>query len=191
MIPLTELWLPILLSAVFVFAVSSLLHMVIPIHKGDYKKLPDEQKVLDSLRASGLSPGAYMFPFPASMKEMSSPEMTEKYKTGPVGTMTVLQNGPPAIGKSLAQWFLYALVVSVFTGYIGALALGRGAEFLPVFRVTGSVAILGYAISYLPDSIWKGLRWTTTLKFVFDGVVYGLVTAVTFGWLWPGGALSP
>ena len=42
MITITELWLPILLSAVFVFIASSIFHMVIPLHKGDYKKLSGE-----------------------------------------------------------------------------------------------------------------------------------------------------
>jgi hypothetical protein len=52
-------------------------------------------------------------------------------------------------------------------------------------RVVGTAAILGYAIGHLHDSIWKGQPWGTTAKFVIDGVVYGLVTAGTFGWLWP------
>ena len=34
------------------------------------------------------------------------------------------------------------------------------------------------------DSIWKGQGWKITAKFIFDGVVYGLVTAGVFGWLW-------
>jgi hypothetical protein len=27
--------------------------------------------------------------------------------------------------------------------------------------------------------------WGTTIKEVIDGLVYGLLTAGTFGWLWP------
>jgi len=38
--PLSSLWLPILLSSVFVFLVSSLIHMATPWHKGEYPKLP-------------------------------------------------------------------------------------------------------------------------------------------------------
>ena len=36
-----------------------------------------------------------------------------------------------------------------------------------------------------PDSWWKGVSWSSTLKYVFDGVLYGLATAGTFAWLWP------
>jgi hypothetical protein len=119
------------------------------------------------------------------MKEMGSPEMIEKYRRGPVGFLTVKPSGPPNMGVGLVQWFLFSVVISIFAAYIAKLALGYGAEFLPVFRVTGTVAILGYAVSYIPDSIWKGVGWGITLKFIFDGVVYGLATAVVFGWLWP------
>jgi hypothetical protein len=182
---LSDLWLPILLSAVFVFVVSSILHMVIPIHKGDYKKLPGEQRVLEEMRAQGVQPGSYMFPCAGSMKEMGSPEMIDKCNLGPVGYLTVVPSGPPAMGKSLVQWFLYTVVIGMLVAYAAALGLDRGTAYLPVFRLTGTIAILGYAVGALPDSIWKGQSWAVTLKFIFDGVVYGLVTAGTFGWLWP------
>lgn len=54
--------------------------------------------------------------------------------------------------------------------------------------MTGTVAVLAYAVTYIPDSIWKGLSWGVTAKFMFDGLIYGLVTAGTFGWLWPAAA---
>ena len=60
MISLTELWLPILLSAVFVFIVSSILHMVIAVHKDDFKKMPGEEKVLEEMRAQSVQPGSYI-----------------------------------------------------------------------------------------------------------------------------------
>jgi len=183
---LTDLWLPILLSAVFVFIVSSVLHMVLPIHKGDYKKLPGEDTVLGAMREQGVEPGCYMFPCPGSMKDMGSPEMIEKYQQGPVGFMTVIRSGPPAMGKSLVLWFLYSVLISLFVAYVAALGLPRGADYRKVFRVTGTVAVVAYALSNIPNSIWKGERWMITFKFIFDGVVYGLVTAGTFGWLWPG-----
>ena len=182
---LLELWRPILLSAVFVFLASSVLHMVLPIHKGDYKQVPGEDSLASQMRDLRIPPGDYVFPCPGSMKEMSSPEMLAKYEQGPVGFMTILPNGPPAMGKSLVQWFVYSVLVSTLVGYVGTLGLSRGAEYLRVFQITGTAAILAYSVSYVPDSIWKGHGWASTFKFMFDGVVYGLVTAGTFGWLWP------
>lgn len=182
---LSELWAPILLSALLVFVASSVLHMVVPLHKGDYKKLPGEAEVLAAIRGQRVEPGAYMFPCPASMKECSSPEMIEKFEQGPVGFMIVRPSGAPAMGKSLVQWFVYTVVIGVFVAYIGWLGLQAGAEYMRVFRVTGTIAVLAYALANVPSSIWKGESWSITAKFVFDGVVYGLVTAGSFAWLWP------
>jgi len=181
----SDLWLPIVLSAVIVFVVSSIIHMALPIHKSDYKRLPGEAKTLEQMRAHGIAPGTYMFPYAGSMREMGSLEMVEKFKQGPVGIVTVRPPGPPGMGANLAMWFLYSLLIGVFAGYVGMLGLSRGADSLAVFRVTGTVAILGYGASYIPDSIWKGQSWRTTMKFVFDGIIYGLLTAWTFTWLWP------
>lgn len=181
----TELWLPILLSAVFVFIVSSVIHMALPIHKGDFKKLKNEDAVLAAMRANGVEPGAYMFPCAGSMKEMGSPEMIEKLKTGPSGWLTVAPPGGCNIGTSLICWFVFCLIVGLLVAYLGWHALGAGAPRLAVLRLTGTAAVLGYAVGHFHDSIWKGTRWGTTVKFLFDGVIYGLVTAGTFAWLWP------
>jgi hypothetical protein len=58
MIPLTALWLPILLSAVIVFFASFIMHMLLAYHKSDYRKLPDEDRVTDALRNAGVTRGA-------------------------------------------------------------------------------------------------------------------------------------
>ena len=100
--------------------------------------------------------------------------------------MTVLPNGVFNMGKSLTQWFLYSLVISVFAAYVTHAAVEPGASYLQVFMFAGTVAVMAYGLSYIPNSIWKGSSWVTTMKFMFDGVIYGLVTGGTFGWLWPG-----
>ncbi len=184
---LIDLWLPILLSAVFVFIVSSILHMVVSHHGSDHRALPDESAVLKSLREHGIPRGNYVFPHASSKKEMSSPAMLEKYERGPVGFATILPPGPMDMGKSLTQWFVFSLIVSTVTAYLTDFVFDAGADYMGVFRVSGTVAFMGYALSSVPDSIWKGLRWSTTMKFVLDGTIYALVTAGTFGWLWPSG----
>jgi len=182
---LSDLWMPIVLSAVFVFLASSLLHMVIPLHRNDAKPLPQEDDLLDTLGANPPAPGEYMFPACTSMKDMANEDMIAKYNKGPVGFLLVLPNGPPSLGKFLGQWFVYCLVVSFFTAYIAHLAMGAGADYEHAFRVCGSIAVSIYALGNIPNSIWKGVPWSNTCKFLFDGVIYGLVTAGTFGWLWP------
>jgi hypothetical protein len=184
MVPITALWLPILLSAVIVFVTSSIFHMVLPIHKNDYRKLPEEDRVLDTLRAAGVTPGrTYHFPY-CTHKDMKSPETVERLKRGPVGLLTVIPSGPPAMGKYLGQWFLYCIFVGILVAYLTGRTVSPGADYLKVFRVAGTTAFLGYSVAQLQDSIWKGQSWGVTLKHFFDGLIYGLLTAGTFGWLW-------
>lgn len=186
MVHLADLWLPILLSAVAVFVISSVIHMALPIHKGDYRKMPGEDVVLATLRAQGVGAGQYMFPCAGSMKEMSSPDMVAKFKQGPVGVMVVRPG--VAMGRSLLQWFLYSILIGVLVAYVTGLALPHGAGFRPVFRLAGATAVLGYGFSSFSDSIWKGVAWSTTFKFLFDGVLYGLATGAVLAWLWPAAA---
>lgn len=182
---LAELWLPILLSAVFVFVLSSIIHMALPNHRGDYRKLSDEEGLLDAMRTQGVTPGDYMFPCAGSMKDAATPEMIEKFKRGPVGILTIMPSGAPAIGKNLAQWFGYSVLVGVFAGYVAWHGAGPGAGYAAVFRLSGAVAMAAYALGSMPASIWKGTPWRTTAKFIGNGIAYGLVTGGTFGWLWP------
>ncbi len=180
---LAALWLPILLSAVFVFVASSLIHMVLQLHKGDYEKLANEDAVLGSLRQLGVAPGQYMFPCAGSMKEFGTPEMQAKVAQGPVGTIIVRGKDCMNIGKALGQWFALTLAVSVVVAYVTGLARGPGGP--DVFRIASAVALAAYAFASVDSSIWKGVSWGTTAKFVLDGVVYALVTGATFAWLWP------
>ena len=59
MVFLTALLLPILLSAIIVFVASSIIHMVLKYHVTDYRQLPEEDKLLATLRPAGLTPGLY------------------------------------------------------------------------------------------------------------------------------------
>ena len=184
MVPLSALWLPIMLSAVIVFVASSIMHMVLPYHRSDYQKLPDEAKVLAALRAAGLKRGLYMFPH-ATHKDMRTPEMAEKFKQGPVGIVTVFPTGLPVMPKFLGQWFAYCLIVGFFVAYLAAHTLAAGVNYLVVFRVVGTAAFLAYGLGNLSNGIWKGQPWSVVIKESFDGLIYALLTAGTFGWLWP------
>ncbi len=185
MVALTSLWLPILLSAVFVFIASSIIHMVLGYHNTDYGKLPQENQVLDALRAANTPPGDYMAPYAQTASERKTPEFTERVKRGPVVMLTVLGPGVMNMGPRLGQWFVFSIVVSVFAAYVASRTLSPGTEYLQVMRIAGTVAFTGYALGTIPPSIWFDRKWSTTFKSVFDGLVYGLLTGGTFGWLWP------
>jgi hypothetical protein len=182
-VTITSLLLPIVVSAVLVFIASSIIHMALGYHGSDFGKLPGEDGVMAALRDAKTRPGDYIFPTTEDPKLRMSPEMQEKCKRGPAGTLTVLSG--MNMGRSLGLWFAYSLLVSVFVAYITGRALAPGTEYLHVFQIAGAVAFLGYAGSEPHRSIWWGRPWTTTLKNMFDGLIYGLVTAGAFGWLWP------
>jgi len=184
MVPLSALWLPILLSAVIIFVASSIMHMLLPYHKSDYQQLPDEDKLLSVLRAANLKRGLYILPF-CNHKDMKTPAVQEKYKQGPVGMLTIVPSGPPNMTKYLIQWFAFCLLVGFFVAYLTGHTVAPATHYLAVFRVAGTAAFLAYGLGCLSNGIWKGQPWSITIKEAVDGLVYGLLTAGTFGWLWP------
>ena len=120
MIDVTVLWLPILVSSVLVFLASSVIHMATPWHKGDYRRLADEDGVMQAMRPFGIAPGDYMVPRPSSMDEMKSPAFLEKAEKGPKVIMTVLPNGPMTMTRNLAAWFAYLVVIADLVGRLVA-----------------------------------------------------------------------
>jgi hypothetical protein len=179
------LWIPILLSAVIVFVASSLIHTVSPWHKNDYLPVPREDDLMSAFRALSIPPGDYMVPRAMSMAEMKSPEFVAKMEKGPVLIVTVVPSGPVDLGKALLRWFLYAIVVSSFAAYVASRALPPGAPYLSVSRFVGTVAFIGYSLALWQMSIWYHRSLSITLKSTVDGLIYALLTAGTFGWLWP------
>lgn len=183
MIELQELWLPILLSAVIVFVASSIIWMASPLHKHDYKNPGDKEgPLLDLLRNKAFEPGVYMVPWCHGKQDDST--ATERMKQGPWASLTVLP-GMPNMGKMLSAWIAHLLIVGLFVAYLASHALPRGAEYLHVFRIAGTGALLAYAGYALPMCIWHGMPWPQLPGRLVDGVIYALLTAGTFAWLWP------
>ena len=185
MVTLMQLWLPILVSAVFVFIASSLIHMVLPYHKSDYKRFKDEDGVMETLRKMGDPGGDYLFPCPVNREQMKEPAFQEKWKKGPVGFVTLIDPGQQSMAGNLIKWFVYCLVVGVFAGYVAGRALPAGSHYLKVFRFAGVTAFSGYCLALWQNTIWYKRAWTTTFKSTVDGLIYAGLTAGTFGWLWP------
>ena len=185
MISIGALWLPILLSAVFVFAVSSIIHMFLGYHWNDNRAPAQQDAILEAMRSLNVQAGDYMLPKPDSMKQFHSPDFKAKFERGPVVLMTVIARGTTNMGKNLLQWFVYLLVVGLFCAYIAGRELPVGAPYLSVFRLVGFAAFMAYAMALPQASIWYHRNWRMTLVTMFDGLVFALLTGGTFGWLWP------
>jgi hypothetical protein len=185
MVSILSLWLPILLSAVVVFIISSIIHMVLGYHKSDFKKIPSEDQIMEDLRKYNIPPGDYHFPRAGTMADMKSQEYLDKSNKGPVAVVTIMESGPPKMGGALFQWFLFSILIGILAAYITGQALGPGANYLSVFRFVGFTAFVSYSIAAIPQSIWYKKNWGTTFKTLLDGLIYALLTAGIFGWLWP------
>jgi hypothetical protein len=185
MVSIVSLWLPILLSAAAVFIISSLIHMFLGYHKKDFQKIPSEDQVMNDLRKSNIPPGEYMMPFCSDNKERQSEAYKDKINKGPIALMTVLPAGQMGMASSMIWWFVYCVIVGIFAAYISGHALVPGTNYLSVFRFAGCTAFAAYSLALMQNSIWYKRKWSTTIKFMFDGLIYALLTAGFFGWLWP------
>jgi predicted small integral membrane protein len=183
MVALTALWLPIVLATVAVWLMSAIFWTASPHHKSDFSKLPDEDSVLNTLRAQSLRAGQYFFPFAMGSKEMADPVTKEKFARGPVGMVTIM--AAPAMGKMMVQSAIFYLVVVVTAAYVASRALAPGTAYLQVFRITGTVAFVAHAGGNFPEAIWFGLSWKRAWKTMADSLVYAMLTGGFFGWLWP------
>lgn len=184
MVSLSALVIPIVVAAVLAFLASSVIHMALGYHKADYGRLPDEDRILDAFRHTKVGAGDYTAPH-ATSESMKDPEFVAKMKRGPGLVITVWPGGDIQMGALLGQWFAYCLVVAFFTAYVTSRVFAPGADYLAVFRIAGTVAFMGYALAIPQASIWYRKSWGTTFRSMCDGLIYGLLTAGAFGWLWP------
>ena len=185
MTPTVALWLPILVSAVVVFILSSVINTLTPWHAADYRKLPNEDAVADSLRPHAIPPGDYMLPRPSGMSDLRSAEYLERLRRGPRMILTVHPNEPGNLGGSLIGWFVFVLVVTLIGAHLASGVLPAGAEHAHVFHTIGLYALAAYAFALWPVSIWYGRGWGITIRATIDGLIYAVATALVFMWLWP------
>jgi hypothetical protein len=184
---IADLWLPIIASAAAVFVASALAWMLLPHHKGDFRKLDNEDEVMAAVRNMRIAPGLYFFP---NMKECNKAKMDpiarEKFEKGPHG---LLQVWPPEafgkMGRNMILSFLFYVLVGVFVAYLTSHALPPGAEYLQVFQIAGTAAIMAYCFGQIPHQIWFGTPLRNVITSLVDGIAFGLITAGFFAWLWP------
>lgn len=184
MVTIGSLWLPIVLSSVGVSLTSMLVWMGLKYHQSDYQGLPNEEAAREGLGDS-LAAGVYTIPYAPTHADMANPDFVQKCDAGPVAIITVFPRGMPNIGKNLTLGLLSYLAVGVVVAYLAGRTLTAGADYLAVFRITGTVAFLAYGGGTLYESIWYGRPWSISVKLLLDALLYGVVTAGFFGWLWP------
>ena len=184
-ITLLQLWMPIVLGTFLAWIASALIHVVAKYHNSDYQQLSNEDEVLTAVRNASPNLGIHMLPYCKDMSDMNKPEVQEKYIKGPVAILTVFPNGLPNMAKLMPQQIGFFLLGCFLIAYCATQVLVAGAEYMVVFRFVASVGFLAFGWAQVPMSIWYGHPWSTTAKYLFDALIYGLIVAGTFAWLWP------
>mgnify|MGYP001821464976 FL=1 len=175
------LWLPIVVSAVVVFVAGSVIWMAMPWHKKEWQKTLDEEAVRAALK--GCEPGMYTVPHCADRSEYNQPEMQQKLVDGPQAFVTVVPSGLPRMGGKLLMMFGYNLLVAIVCAYVVSRTLSAGADYLAIFRISGTIAFIAYGMAYVQESIWFGRKWSSTVFTFVDALIYALLTGGLFGWL--------
>jgi hypothetical protein len=185
---LAQLWLPIVVSALLVFVLSAVTHMMVPFRLTEWGHLKTQDAIQASLR--GTAPGLYVFPTPADAKERGKPEAMQKVAEGPSGWLTLVHPGPMSWVRNLGLSLAMNLFVSFGAAYIATLTLGAvPLQLFPhervVFRVISTIGFFAYAAGPIYDAIWFWKPWKSLAMTAVDSLAYGLVMGVTFSMLWP------
>ena len=184
---ISYLWLPILVAAAFVFIGSTIVWMILPHHKTEWSPAPGQDVIQNAFK--GASPGLYAFPMAQDPKDRRSPEAMKKWQEGPSGHITLVAAGGGMSGM-MVKWVIFNIVVATFAGYVAGHSFGLGPvgpSWGEVFRVVGAVGFMTYGLSAGADAIWFGKPVRSFVLQCADGLFYGALMALAFGWLWPRG----
>lgn len=174
------LLLPILLCTVVLFFTSFLSWVVLPLHREDWGKLPDEDRVQQALRESGTPPGNYMLPGVLEPQEMHSETFRAKQQLGPIGVITLFPG--MTMGRNLGLTLVFFFVVCTCLAYLAQLALPPGAGFRQVFRFVSTASLLTFLAAILQHAIWFRCR---VVGHIIESIAYAAITGAIFGYFWP------
>lgn len=181
----TQLWMPIVVSALVAWIISAIIWTAMPHRKKEWGGVTDEDDFRKAITSRKLKPGNYMFPYcePAEMKDEAH---KNRMNTGPYGTLYIWTHRR-GMGACMGGSFVFNLVASFFIAYIAWQALTGQADtaYLKVFQITGATAFLTYTFALIPGGIWFGKPVRSMVYDAIEGLVIALMIAGVFGWLWP------
>ncbi len=178
------LWLPIVLSGVIVLIGSAAVWMLLKYEGAQWKPIEGEDQLRDAVRKLNLpAPGQYMFPHGMGREGMAA--AMKKMEQGPNGILLLTKPRKFSMTSQLVQSLIYYLVVSSFVAYVASHALPAGVDYLRVFQVVGATGFMAYGFALVPEAIWFGRTWKSVTMSLISALIYGCLTAGTFGWLWP------
>lgn len=185
MVTFPALLLPVAVTTGAVFVTSSVLWTVLPHHRRDFGKLPEEERLMDLLRTAPV--GMFTFPFAEGPGAMRDPAFLERVRAGPVGNVHLVRpESRASMSGNLVHHLVHTLLLYAAVAYLARLGLPSESSALEVLRFVGVAAFVGHAGQLAANSIFWGFTWSHTWKSMLDALVYATVAGATFAWLWPG-----
>ena len=111
--------------------------------------------------------------------------MQRKYAEGPIAFLTIRKNGPPTMGTALSIWFAYCVVIAAVAGGLALQGYGLNADVYFAAHLVGVVSFMALVGGSVQMEIWMAKPWSSVLKDALDGLIYAVISALTFMWLWP------
>ena len=105
----------------------------------------------------------------------------------PVAMLTVRKSGPPEMGTCLGLWFVFTLGVAAFAACVASSAVGSGGNTKMGAHIVGMLSFIAYGGGSIQMGIWMGKPWGSVAKDMLDSVIYAVISALVFMWLWPAG----
>ena len=182
-VELISLFFPVLLTTVALFISGFLCWAILPNHKPDWQKLPNEDEFLDAIAELNLPRGNFAYPHAMDQQSMESDTYKRAVERGTFGTVQVWGEAPK-MGTNLIRQVVYLLVTNSCLAYLSTLALPAGADFMQVFRFVATAALLTFTVAVVPGTIWFKNRLT---GYLIDGVIQAVIVGAIFGSMWPAG----
>jgi hypothetical protein len=100
--------------------------------------------------------------------------------------MTVMPNGMMNVGRSMGMWFVYLVIVNAIIAHVAQSSFQPGMYHGYLLHQCLLVGFAGYALALCQMTIWYQRSWSLTIKAFIDGLIYAVISGLTFVWMWPG-----
>jgi len=151
-------WIAGVVGGIVLFIWGSIAHVATPLGSTGISSMPNEDAVMDAMRANITQPGLYFFPgIVGNQDEAAMKAWEEKAKRGPNGIMVYQLRSEGALLPSL---LITEAVSNIIVGLLAAIVLSQIAGSL-AFRASmaGLIALIGSVDIY--GSYWNWYKFPT------------------------------
>jgi len=90
------------------------------------------------------------------------------------------------MGKYLATWFLWTLVVAIVAAFIASqIFFLEPNRARAAAKLVGAITFIAHGFGTVTESIWGMRPWSSSVKYLLDAGLYAVGAGLVFFWLWP------